>query len=223
MATQPFSHSTAMNQSMQNANRAAAAGVFAVWIFLRFYLMMEIRRFCWHHLRLDYFGGVLLNHALIAVEAALLFALYWPLCRHRVIEKFNPFGNLRRALRWGSGVGIAVSIVSVPVLMHFGMRFSPRFSAAYVLLSFISSAAEEIIYRGILLAAALGLSRSRWLGVLLAALAFGLGHTDYPLLLQVYVAMIGAAFGALYLGTNSLAAPCAAHMVTNLLLDSLFH
>jgi membrane protease YdiL (CAAX protease family) len=85
----------------------------------------------------------------------------------------------------------------------------------FQLLSITAGVCEEVLYRGFLiwyLAAAVGL----WPAVVLAAVAFGVGHLYQGIGGGIKVGVVGLLTGALYVGTGSLLWPMIAHAAVDL-------
>lgn len=197
--------------------------LFSLWAFLRFALMMKIRQIIFNNIALGPAEKILCNHALIVLEAIILFLTYLLFNRQKWVTSFQISGNVGQSARQGLIYGFLIFLTIIPVAFYFGMKFSPQVSIPDAFGNFFSKGAEELIYRGILLSAAISLFKRPWTAVLISAVSFGIGHWDLPYMFQAYIVFIGIIFGGLCLRTKGLVAPYIAHMVADLLADSLFH
>ncbi|AZZ37042.1 hypothetical protein CIK05_09635 [Bdellovibrio sp. qaytius] len=194
-----------------------------LWAFLRFFLMMKIRRFIFQNVELGEAEKILCNHALIVLEAAILFLPFLLFKRLKWVQGFPLSGNIGHSARQGLIYGLLIFLTIIPVAFYFGMKFSPQFSIPDAVGNLFSNGAEEIIYRGILFSAALSLFKKPWFALIASAASFGFGHWDLPFLFQIYIVFVGLILGVLCLRTKSLLAPYIAHMIADLLADSFFH
>lgn len=212
-----------MMEKPAETKKPGAFVLFALWGLLRFYLIARVRHLIRQNLTITGPHAILLNHCLIVFEALCLFAVYAVFRKLHQIDRIELFGEARKAFGWGAFVGIGLFLFTVPVVIYFGMSYSPQFSAADAVGNIFSNGAEELIYRGILFMAAMKLFSNQKLAVVVSAAAFGLGHWDMPFLFQGYVMVVGMILGWSYIHTKGLAAPYVAHMTVDLLIDSLFH
>ena len=203
-------------------NAFSTVVIFAAWWVLRFHLMFKLRSFILNHISTHGSGRVFLSHGLIVLEALILFAIYSYFRRRNDVTDFSIVEKIGPSIKSGLLVGILIFVISIPVALHLGMKFHPQFSKSEFIGNIFSNAGEELIYRGILLAAGLSLSKSTWLAVLISAIAFGLEHWDMPYTFQGYAAVIGLILGYSFVKSKSLTAPYVAHMIADVLLDSLF-
>jgi membrane protease YdiL (CAAX protease family) len=201
----------------------ASSCIFVLWAILRFYLMMQIRGLIFHNIQTTDSIGLLINHGLIVLEALILFVPFYILQRMNLISNFQILGNTRNSLPMGIWLGFLIFALTIPVAMYFKMKYSFQFSFVEVAGNIFSNGAEEMIYRGILLAAAASLFKKSWVSICISAFAFGFGHWDLPYLFQAYIVVVGILLAWAYLRTKSLIAPYVAHTVADILADSFFH
>ena len=119
---------------------------------------------------------ILYNHALIALEAMILFLPFFFFKKLKWIEEFQILGPIRQSVRFGVIYGLIIFITMIPLAMYFGMKLSAQFSLPGAIGNLLSNGAEEIIYRGILFSTALALFRKSWISLMISSLAFGLAH-----------------------------------------------
>lgn len=197
--------------------------LFGSWAFLRFFLMMKIRHFIFQNIDMMTEERILINHGLIVLEAALLFLVFFFFRKTNRVDEFHLLGDRKVAVHYGFIIGLFIFLITIPVALYFGMKYSPQFGAIDAIGNVFSNGAEEVIYRGILFAAAVSIFKSSWVAVVISSVAFGAGHWDLPVLFQAYIVVVGIFLGWTYLRAKSLTAPYVAHMVADLLADSLFH
>jgi membrane protease YdiL (CAAX protease family) len=197
--------------------------LYLLWAFLRFWLMPRIHGLVLHSTELGQTEKILFSHALIVFEALILFLPFFIFKKRRWVQGFQASGSLRQSVQPGVAYGLLIFITIIPVALYFGMKLSAQFSLPSAVGNLLSNGAEEIIYRGILLAAAMTLFRKSWISIIISSMAFGLAHWDLPFLFQTYITIVGLILGYLYLRTKSLFAPYIAHMIADLLADSFFH
>lgn len=184
---------------------------------------MKIRRLIFQNSEVGNEERILINHSLIVLEAVFMVSVFAFFRKMKKIDAFYLLGDFRIAVRYGFVAGLFVFAITIPVAIYFGMKYSPQFAVVGAVGNIFSNGAEEVIYRGILLSAAVLIVRKSWCGLVISSIAFGLGHWDLPLLFQAYIGIVGLVLGWTYLRTKSLAAPYVAHMIADLLADSLFH
>ncbi len=197
-----------------------AFSIFAIWAILRFFLMTKIRSFFFHNFTFDAAEKVLLNHFLIVLEGFILFLFYYFFVGKK-IDGFNVCGGNKNSIKIGIAVGVLIFLTTIPVGFYFGMKISPHFNLVDGVGNLFSNGAEEVIYRGIIFVTVLSLFRSAWLGIIISGVAFGLGHWDLPYTFQAYIAVVGTILALTYVKTKSLVAPYIAHMIADILADSL--
>ncbi len=212
-----------MNSFRRFGTFVAPLCLFGLWAFLRFYLIMKIRRFIFQSADIGNEERVLINHGLIVLEAFFLFSLFALLRKMRRIDGFYLLRDPKASVQYGIISGLFIFAITIPVALYFGMTYSPQFATTGAIGNIFSNGAEEVIYRGILFSAALLIFRKSWFGILIVSIAFGLGHWDLPILFQAYIGIVGLVLGLTYIRTKSLAAPYLAHMIADILADSFFH
>jgi len=100
-----------------------------------------------------------------------------------------------------------------------GRLFYPHDSGemtVFVLLALTTGACEELLYRGWLVNLVAALGAPIWIAVLLAAIAFGIGHAYQGAKGMVATGILGFIFGAIYVVTSSLFAGQVFHVAINL-------
>lgn len=194
--------------------------IFAIWFILRFFLMSKIKNFCFHNFSFDSLEKILLSHLFIVLEACILFIFYKYLFFTKNIEGFK-FNHSKNSIKTGIFVGLFIFLTSVPVGLYFGMKINPHFSLLNSVGNVFSNGAEEIIYRGIIFTALYSVFKSNWISITASGIMFGIAHWDLPYLLQSYIALTGIILAWTYVKSKSLFIPFIAHMIADLLADSL--
>lgn len=115
------------------------------------------------------------------------------------------------------------------LLREMAVASGPTLWLATIMAVLVAPIAEEILFRGLLQGALVGLFRSRWVGILLAAFTFALMHLSgrdgyvpgqVPLVNLENIPAIfflGLALGYYYEKSRSLYRPIAAHLIFNAL------
>ncbi len=170
------------------------------------------------------FAGMFLPHALLYTTLpALVCALLWLiLVKLRFIPSFA-LGNLKRSMMLGVPGGLIAIIAVLPLAwlalpagsVHW---IPPNWSS--IAGNVFSNFYEEFIFRGFLLVA-LRRAVGFWPAAIISSLLWGLSHTQYPLLLQLSIVATGIWFSWLARQVQSLSAPYIAHMVADVIGDSL--
>ncbi len=97
--------------------------------------------------------------------------------------------------------------------------FEPCRPAEIAIIAFLAGLGEEMLFRGVIQAAAtawIGGAAGVWGGLLVAALLFALAHLITPAY-GVFAGLIGLYFGLLWLWTGNLLTPVVAHAVYDFL------
>jgi len=124
------------------------------------------------------------------------------------------------ALRWGLVSGVAISAVTAGIWFFAGPGFQVDIDFWKMGGNLVSNFYEELGYRGLLFGAGLYAFRRFLPASILSALAFGLGHTQYPLVFRLFTAGVGAIWALAYLRTKTLLSPWLSHQVSDMLLDT---
>jgi membrane protease YdiL (CAAX protease family) len=90
-----------------------------------------------------------------------------------------------------------------------------KYAGALVIVVLIGAAAEELLFRGLLLRYLTGLLRNPRAAILIAAAAFGLGHLGYSYINAVVAFWMGLVLGVLYVRRGSLLTVIVAHFLYN--------
>lgn len=134
-----------------------------------------------------------------------------------------------RWLLWCAGPALVVTVVSsalsfLPVL--FGETIEPvpvdpgAFALSVViviLLVPLQSAAEEYVFRGLILQTLGAWIRPIWPGIVVSTIIFTVGHTQYEIWGMLSVAVMGAGFAVVTWRTGGLEAAIALHVVNNVI------
>lgn len=211
-----------MNSSHRHGSFFAPFCLFTLWAALRFFLMTKIRQLIFQNINVGIEERILINHGLIVLEAVILASVFVLFRNAKKIDRFYMTGNHKASIRFGFITGLFIFLITIPVALYFGMKYSPQFAFVGAIGNILSNGAEEVIYRGILFAAVFSLFKSSWAALLISSVAFGVGHWDLPVSFQAYIVVVGLVLGWTYLRTKSLMAPYLAHMVADILADSFF-
>ena len=161
---------------------------------------------------------MLYNSFLYAVLSVLAIFL---LVKAKIFRSPSLKQNAKSAALQGLTVGLIILVLSIGFRFLVGSRFHLNFDLWEYGGNLFSNAYEEIFYRGLMFVGVLAFFRRAWPAAILSGLLFGLTHTQYPLGIQLGVAVIGVAFGFLYYRSGNLIAPWIAHQVGDL-LDTFF-
>jgi membrane protease YdiL (CAAX protease family) len=168
--------------------------------------------------------GIFIPHLLLysTFTAACCALVWWLLVRARLLPP-PQLALTSRAALWGligGAVSIAVSLLFLPIA-HLGELRWIGFDGWSIADNLFSNFYEEFIFRGLLL---VGLTAvvGFWPAAVLSSIAFGAVHTQYPLPLRAYIAVVGVFWCWLARHARSLWAPWGAHMLTDLIVDALF-
>lgn len=169
--------------------------------------------------------GIFLPHLLLySTLTALIAALFWFGCvRSRLLSapRLGPpsSGQL--------GAGVAGGIVALIGTLLFVWFLFPSGTIHWIdpvpwkiAGNVFSNFYEEFTYRGFMLVA-LSAALGFWPAAIITSAMWGYTHSQYPLALQGLIMASGIYFSWLMRKTQSLWAPYAAHMVLDIVADSL--
>ena len=100
------------------------------------------------------------------------------------------------------------------LLREMGTASGPAVWLAVIAAVVVAPVTEEILFRGFLQGALVGLFRSRWAGIVLGALVFALLHLKYRETMPALF-LLGLALGYAYEKSQSLYRPIAIHLAFN--------
>lgn len=168
---------------------------------------------------------ILIPHLfLYSTLAALVCALFWlALSAAGWIEGMR-FGVDGRVIFWA----VAGGAVSVAMTLAFFANFTPPGTLHWIppdgwkiAGNLFSNFFEEFIYRGFLLTAFSAVF-GFWPSAILTSAMFGATHFQYPIQLRALVAAVGFVWCVIKrLGSSSIWAPYGAHMIADVIIDSL--
>jgi len=124
------------------------------------------------------------------------------------------------ALKWGVITGVAISAVTAGIWFFAGPGFMVDLNLWKMTGNLFSNFYEELGYRGLLFGSALYAFRRFWPAAILSGLAFGLSHTQYPMVFRLFTTFVGVTWAWAYLRTRTLLAPWVSHQVSDMLLDT---
>lgn len=133
----------------------------------------------------------------------------------RIIEKLGVI--FREGVFWG--LLICVPTIVLALNMGFHLGFAPNWQS--ILGNIISNSYEEFTYRVFLFSIAAYTFRRVWIGILISALLFASIHTQYPLSMQIIVALAAIFFSLAYIRSNSILSALLAHELSDAILDTI--
>lgn len=134
-----------------------------------------------------------------------------------------PLGVSRSVVLWsllGGAASIAATLAFLAA-MGMGQLSWPGPDGWKIAGNVFSNFYEEFLYRGFLLAG-LTVLVGFWPAAILSSLAFGFSHDQYPPALQLFVAGVGVFWCWLVRRTRSIWAAWGAHMVADVVIDSVW-
>lgn len=160
---------------------------------------------------------VLVEHALLyssLITAALSLIALAVLVRLKYLHLPSFTRNLRSALFYGCGCGLAVWVIGVVLTLSANKPLF-EFTLWSVLGNCFSNLYEEICYRGLLFSAGLFVFRRVWAAMLFSSLIFALSHTLNPIMVLVAI-LVSVIFCIAYYRTGNLFAPWLAHQIADM-------
>ncbi|AYF98914.1 CPBP family intramembrane glutamic endopeptidase [Protaetiibacter intestinalis] len=164
------------------------------------------------------------------VPAAMLCAGLRPVSlRHSVAFRLR-WGWLARCLVPALIITVVSTLVSLGIALAAGQRIEPVAVPVVnlvlglvliVLLVPFQAAAEEYVFRGLLMQTIGAWVRPVWVAIVLSTVLFTIGHTQYELWGMLSVAVMGAGFAIVAWRTGGLEAGIALHVVNNLIALAL--
>jgi membrane protease YdiL (CAAX protease family) len=154
---------------------------------------------------------------------AALAAICWTILTRMNLMPHPGLGVSRPAVDWaivGGLVGVLASLLFLWTagLGHLGWV---GFDGWKIAGNLFSNFYEEFIYRGFLLAALTALVRF-WPAAVLSSMAFALGHDQYPLSLQAFIAVVSMGWCWMVRRTGSIWSAWGAHMVMDIMIDAIW-
>ncbi len=171
------------------------------------------------------FKGIFLPHLLLySTLTACVAALFWlTFVRARILPAPQVGPPTARQL----GAGIVGGIVALVVTVVFVYVLFPPGTVHWIdpvswkiAGNVFSNFYEEFVYRGFMLVA-LGAAVGFWPAAIISSAMWGYTHNQYPLSLQALIMAVGVYFSWLMRKARSLWTPYAAHMVLDIVGDSL--
>jgi membrane protease YdiL (CAAX protease family) len=167
--------------------------------------------------------GILIPHLLLySTLTAVCCALAWLLLVRAGWLAPPKFALNRRVLAWaviGGAVSIAITLLAVQ-LTHLApigwVGIDPWNVAGNVFSNFF----EEFIFRGFMLAGLTALV-GFWPAAVLSSLAFGMEHSQYPLVFRFLIAGLGVFWCWLVRKAQSLWAAYGTHMLLDVIVDAM--
>lgn len=167
---------------------------------------------------------ILIPHMfLYSTVAALVSALLWIALTSAGALPAMPFRFNLDVLLWGGAGGVAALALTIgffaafypPGTLHW-IDPNPWSIAGNVFSNFY----EEFLYRGFLLVALTAVF-GFWPAALLTGVAFGATHVQYPLDFRVLIGVVGFMWAVVQRQAGSIWAPYIAHMLLDVVGDSL--
>lgn len=167
---------------------------------------------------------ILIPHLLLyGTMTAALAAICWTILARSNAMPPPGLGSSKPVLAWAMIGGIASVIASLLFLWAAGVgRLTwVGFDGWKFAGNLFSNFYEEFVYRGFLLVALTRLIRF-WPAAVLSSLAFGLGHEQYPLSLQLFIAVVSIGWCWIVRRTGSIWSAWGAHMVVDIVIDAMW-
>lgn len=170
------------------------------------------------------FVGVFVPHLLLysTCMAAVSALLWWAFVRAGLLDA-PKFGNVRLSLALGVAGGLAalaLTLIAVAATMPAGSIHWIAPDAWKIAGNIFSNFFEEFVFRGFILFALRRIA-GFWAAAIVSSAMWALLHTQFPLIIQGSIFVIGIGFCCLARRAGSLWAPYFAHDVLDLLGDSL--
>lgn len=124
------------------------------------------------------------------------------------------------AIKWGLGLGLGLSAITAGIWFFVGPGFQVDLNFWKMGGNLVSNFYEELGYRVLLFGAGLYCFRSFLPAALLSSLAFGLSHTQYPMVFRLITVAMWTPVAYGYFRSRSVLAPWLAHQVADMLLDT---
>jgi membrane protease YdiL (CAAX protease family) len=169
-------------------------------------------------------AGIFIPHLLLySTLTAACCAVAWLLLARARLLPPPQFRLTPAVIGWGVAAGVAsvaVSLAFLP-LAHLGALRWIGFDGWSIAGNLFSNFYEEFIFRGFLLVA-LTVLVGFWPAAVLTSIAFGFEHSQYPLVLRGFIAVVAVFWAWIARKSGSLWAVWLAHMITDLVVDALF-
>ena len=167
---------------------------------------------------------ILIPHLLLYSTLSAVFsaAAWFALARAGWIAPAQ-FGISRAVLVWGAAGALICAAMTIAYFFATGMDaalHSPRINPWIMGANLFSNFYEELVFRGFVLCALTAVF-GFWPAAALSSLAFGFVHTQYPLTLQLLVAVSGFVWCWIARRTGSLLTPWIAHMGLDWIIDPI--
>ncbi|MDP7322235.1 MAG: CPBP family intramembrane metalloprotease [Bacteriovoracaceae bacterium] len=196
--------------------------IVGVWLLSEYFLrpflgsiIQEIRNF--------FGGGTFVQHIFsksLPVDLICLVMLIG-LYKLYIIPRPTLYNNLVKSLKEGLIWGLLICVPTIPLALSLDFKLDFDINWPSILGNVISNSYEEITYRVFLFSIAAYTFRNIWISVLFVALLFALGHTQYPISMQIIVGIASVCFSMAYIRANSVFAAILAHQVSDMILDSI--
>ena len=171
------------------------------------------------------FKGIFLPHLLLysTLTACVAALLWFTFVRARIL----PAPRLGRPTARQLGAGVVGGILALIATVVFVYVLFPPNTVHWIdpvpwkiAGNVFSNFYEEFVYRGFMLVA-LGAAIGFWPAAIITSAMWGYTHNQYPLSLQALIMAVGVYFSWLMRKAQSLWTPYAAHMVLDIVGDSL--
>jgi hypothetical protein len=123
-------------------------------------------------------------------------------------------------IRWGLGVGLGCSAVTALLYAFAGPGFGFDLNFWKIGGNVVSNFYEELNYRVLLFGAGLYCFRRFLPAAALSGLAFGLTHTQFPMVFRLFTAGVGILAALAYFRSRTIFAAWLAHQLSDMLLDT---
>jgi membrane protease YdiL (CAAX protease family) len=154
---------------------------------------------------------------------AMLAGACWIVLARAGAMDYPPLRVSKSVVTWGLLGGAASVLASLAFLHATGMGELgwTGFDGWKIAGNVFSNFYEEFIYRGFLLAG-LTILVGFWPAAILTSLAFGFGHEQYPLMLQLFITGTSLVWCWIVQRSRSIWAAWGAHMIVDIVIDAIW-
>ena len=154
-------------------------------------------------------------------SAAVAYIFIFLSARNGIVNLPSLTRNFNASISWGLAGTLILCIFTVLVWVFAGGKFQFTVNFYSIFGNIFSNLYEEVVYRALLLPAALLLLRNKWLALLVPTIIMAATHANYPWYLQLCVGLASLVMSLAYYETGNLFAPWLIHQLSDMVLDSI--